>query len=130
MPVNYDDVLRDLDEQIEFHEAELKQLKEARPAIVILRNKFNISQPKPYEGMGAKASIRELLNKGSAWYRVSEIEEHLVAGGWKSDASDKARTIAATLSQMKDELDRQGDMWRAKKWAAPVDMRPGAVELQ
>jgi hypothetical protein len=134
MPVNYDEVLTDLDGQIAHYKKEMEELQAARPAIVALRNKFNPVITKPFSGMGATAAIRELLSNSRAWHSTNEIVGLLQDKGWTTDSSEPPRIVASTLSQMKANgfVEKQNDMWRwltlrsVPETEAPVFRSPGA----
>jgi len=72
MPADYDQVLKDLDEQIGKLEAEIATLKAGRPTIVVLRNKYNppIQRasliPGQFAGMGPTDAI-PLVLKGEVF---------------------------------------------------------------
>jgi hypothetical protein len=114
MPVDYVQVLADLDAEVVLHRKAIEELEAARPAIVALRNKFVSAGNLPFTGMGATAAIRALLSHSSAWYSTSEILGHLFDKGWKTDSSDPIKVVASTLSQIKAGgfIERQHDMWR------------------
>lgn len=114
MPVDYVQVLADLDAEIALHRKEIEELEAARPAIVALRNKFISAPSLPFTGMGATAAIRSLLSNSIAWYSTSEILAHMVDKGWKTDSSDPIKVVASTLSQIKAGgfVEKQHDMWR------------------
>lgn len=121
MPVDYVEVLRDLDAQIAFHESEAEALRVARPGIVKLRNavsaKSVFAPPAvtsvKYAGMGNFAAIRLLMSDGQLRTR-DEIYDQLRLGGFTSDAANPVGSVGASLSQMKDELERVEDRWRKK----------------
>ena len=123
MPVDYSEVLREMDAQIAFHEGEVETLRLARPAIVKMRNAsaiggYRISVPAgtvigKFASMGNQAAVRLLMADGQLRSR-DEIYEELRNGGFTSDAGNPVGSIGATLSQMKDELERVEDRWRKK----------------
>ena len=132
MPVDYAEALRDLDAQIAFHETQIETLKSARPGFVALRNALNggFKVPVPaatiygrFAGMGNQAAVRALMADGQLRTR-EEIYRDLKAEGFTSDAKDPAGSVGATLSQMKDELERVEDRWRKKILVERITYHP------
>lgn len=121
MPVDYAEVLREMDAQITTLENELDTLRTTRPGIVLLRNKQNpalssspVFTPRGrYSGLGNQAAVRLLMADGQLRSR-DEIYEQLRDGGFTSDAANPVGSIGATLSQMKEELERVEDRWRKR----------------
>jgi hypothetical protein len=125
MAADYDQVLKDLDEQVAKLEAEIATLKAGRPTIVVLRNKYPSTMfapifappvAAPYANLGPTDAI-PLVLKGIIFpLSTSAIADKLGAGGVKSNAQDFVRSVSATLGQLRDKgiVVKVGDGWRLK----------------
>ena len=138
MPVDYAEVLKDLDSQIATLEAEVSTLRDARPSIVILRNKYTPiplvavalpSQKAPFSNLGPTAAIQQLLKDEPYPLSVSQITDKLRAGGLQTKGNDLNSNVASTISRMRDSgfVEKSGDGWRLKRSEDhPVHISPGA----
>ena len=135
MAVDYAETLRDLDAQIAALEADLAILRTTRPGFVLLRDRQNASiasipvAPKQgkFARLGNQAAVRQLMADGQLRTR-DEIYEQLRDGGFTSEADNPSGSIRATLSQMKDELERVEDRWRKKMLPERVQEACPSVE--
>jgi hypothetical protein len=122
MPADYDQVLKDLDEQIGKLEAEIATLKAGRPTIVVLRNKYNPPiqrvplTPGQFAGMGPTDAIPLVLDGVVFPLTTAEVADKLLAGGITSKAKDFPASVSATLGQLRDKgiVVRVGEGWRLK----------------
>jgi hypothetical protein len=122
MPVDYGEVLKDLDAQIASLEAEVATLRAARPTIVLLRNKYSpplaapVSKSGIYSTMGPTNAIPLVLKGEPFPLLTSQIADKLQAGGVKSQATDFPASVSATLGQLRDKgiVEKVGDGWKLK----------------
>lgn len=119
MPVNYADVLADLEVQEAKLVTELNTVRAAKPAILAMKqrqelNAALLATPGKYAGLGATAAIRRLLSSALTLMTREEIHDALKAEGWTTKSDDPLSTISATLSQMKAEVEKVGETWRMK----------------
>jgi hypothetical protein len=122
MPADYDQVLKDLDEQIVKLQAEIATLQAGRPTIVVLRNKYNppiqqaVGPVGQFASMGPTDAIPLALKGQFIPLTTAQIADKLQAGGVNSKAKDFAASVSATLGQLRDKgvIERVGDGWRLK----------------
>ncbi|WP_142988144.1 hypothetical protein [Granulicella rosea] len=132
MPVDYAEVIAELEAEEGRLKTSLAAIQAAKPALLLLWQKQNGS-PDPqtpvtimprgrFAGMGATKAIPLLLQGQEVPMTYREIHDALKAEGWTSNSSDPAATVSATLSQLRGEVVvKIGDGWML---AAPVQLPP------
>jgi hypothetical protein len=140
MAINYDEVIAELRETESKLEEELEQVREAIPAMVVMRNRARAERDAAerkipqatipgigkFSGMGATKAIPELLRSAPHALTTREIYDGLRAQGWTSSAAKPLGAISATLAQLEDNdiVVRVGDGWKLKP--AKVSLSPSS----
>jgi hypothetical protein len=130
MAINYDEVITELRATEARLEEELKQLREAIPAMIILRNRARMDREIAAErspqmtivgigrfaGMGATKAIPEFLKGKTEALNSREIMDGMMAEGWTSDAQKPIGAVSATLITLEKSgvVERVGEGWRLK----------------
>ena len=127
MPVNYVEVLKDLEEREAHLLAELAKVRQAKPAIQSFAKQeesaaSSTSEKPRYIGMGATAAVRDVYANTQEFMSRDEIYTRLKLGGWTTEAKDPLAALSATLSQMVSggELEKVEDRWRRKVQPRPI----------
>ena len=122
MPVDYEEVWAELEEEEGRLTTQLNIVKSAKPAIQALRDRQAAMQTIAkriglrFANMGATKAIPLLLENKAVPMTYREIHDALKAEGWTSNSSDPAATVSATLSQLRGEaVEKVGDGWRLIK---------------
>jgi hypothetical protein len=121
MPVDYAEVLKEIEVEEERLLTELNTIRAAKPAIMRLlaSKKSNPVEPLKlplrgqFVGMGATKAIPLHLKNIEFAVTSRQIMDGLKAEGWTSESKDHLATVSATLSQLKDMgiVRRLGDGW-------------------
>jgi hypothetical protein len=141
MPVDYEEVLRDLKAQEKALQDELDIVQGALPAIEKMAAKSAKPAPAPawvpvsgkYSGMYATEAIPDALKGETFPLTTAQIAEKVKAGGLRSAAQNFVASVSATLSQLKDRniVEKVGDGWRLRTvteedqaWEAAISTQP------
>jgi hypothetical protein len=123
MPVDYAEVLKELEAEEGRLMTELNTIRSAKPAILrLLENqKFDelridttpVLPVGRFVSMGATKSIPIYLKDKTMALTSRQIMDGLKAEGWTSESGDHLATVSATLSQLRDKgiLRKIGDGW-------------------
>jgi len=125
MPVDYAEVLAELEAEEGRLMTELHIIKAAKPAIQAMLQRTAPNAAKymmgRFAGMGATEAIPLLLAGLTIPMTYREIHDALKAEGWTTTSSDSAATVSATLSQLKgDYVEKVGSGWRLMQPTVPT----------
>lgn len=132
MPVDYAEVLRDMEREEARLATQLSTLRQAKPGIMAMfrAQQLDAALLAPrgkYVSMGPTAAMRDVLGSGEVLTR-DELRTRLKAEGWTTKSEDELSTISAALSQSKD-FEKVGERWRlAFPKRGPQDL--GTVDSQ
>ncbi len=121
MPVDYAEVLKELEAEEGRLMTQLNTVRAAKPAIMLLMNNQKseppiVSPPLPagrFARFGATRAIQIYMTGNTVALTSRQIMDGLKAEGWTSESEDHLATISATLSQLRDKgvVRKSGDGW-------------------
>jgi hypothetical protein len=128
MPVDYGEVLKDIDERESLLTAEIAKLRAARPLMLEFKKQQDIAAiqfapPKKFVGVGPTRAIPKVLEANGGLMTVAEILAELYKEGWTTGSTNPTNLVSSTCAQLKDSVERVGDRWRLK----PVNVIPDEV---
>jgi hypothetical protein len=136
MAINYDEVIAELRAVEVQLQKELKQVQDAIPAMIVLRNKSKgaaKTQPipkgdaksspikKPFSRTGPTEAIPVFLRQIDPGVASStrEVLDGLTAGGWTTKGEKPLNIVRATLSALAEKgiVEKVGEGWRLKPFS-------------
>jgi len=115
MPVDYAEVLQDMEREEARLATQLSVLRQARPGVMAMLRAQQLDAAilaphGKYVSMGPTPAMRDVLSSGELLTR-DELRTRLKAEGWTTKSDDELSTISAALSQSKD-FEKVGERWR------------------
>lgn len=117
MPVDYTEVMQDLERQRQEIEVELLTIKQGIAAIQAVQKRLGPKVPifsARFSSMGQTEAIKVLLADQPLTLTTGEVAQKLQDGGLRSKAADFAGTVSAVLTTLKGAgiVEKIGDGWR------------------